>query len=103
MTNLLSQTSSVHQLLLLTIEAVKHVKDDNLKSRMIEALDVYKGAISPSTIYLSEIWDLARLNNVQLTEHEAINILTNAALDIDLNYASRSIEYYFDEFVCRAI
>ncbi|MDZ4141925.1 MAG: hypothetical protein U1C48_07960 [Methylotenera sp.] len=99
MSKLLSQTCSVDSLLSLILEAIEHIQNDNLKNRMKVAVDIYKQAITPSTIYLSEVMDLAKVNNINLTKQNAFDILTNAALDIDLNYASKSIEFHFNEFV----
>ncbi len=95
----LSQTSSVDSLLSIALEALKHIQDDELKNRMQNAISIYEEAITPSTIYLSEVVDLATAENISLSTQAALEILTNAALDIDLNYASKSIQYHFNNFV----
>ena len=75
------------------------INDEELRRRMLSAIAIYQEAITPSTIYLSEVLSLAKISNVKLSTQEALDILTSAALDIDMNYASEAIEYHFNDFV----
>ena len=37
--------------------------------------------------------------NIQVTSQQALEILENAAFDIDLNYAGQAVEYHVDQFL----
>ena len=97
--NFLPQTLIVEKLLEATNKLLPELSDNEHKQLLINALHAFEGAIIPSAIYLDEVHGYALEHNLQVTSQQALEILENAACDIDLNYAGQSVEYHVDQFL----
>lgn len=97
--NYLPQATIVEKLLNLVGEVLPKMPDDNLKQRLLASLKDFEVAITPSTIYLEEVYQHAAIQNIEISQGQAIAILENAAVDIDLNYVTEAVEYHVDEHI----
>lgn len=97
--NYLPQATIVEKLLNLIGEVLPELPDDSLKQKLLDSLKDFEIAITPSTIYLEEVYQYASMQNIEISQEQAIAILENAAVDIDLNYASEAVEYHVDEYI----
>jgi hypothetical protein len=95
----LNQTMIVSNLLEIVNRTIPMLVDSEIKRELHDALSEFETAITPSAIYLEEIFEYAALANVKLTQEQAVEILKSAALDIDCNYVSKAVEYHVDEFI----
>jgi hypothetical protein len=98
--NYLPQTILVEQLLRLVTETLPKLPEDDLKHRLLSCLKEFEVAMTTSAIYLDEVYKKALSEHVILRHDEAVELLSNAASDIDLNYAANAIEYHVDEYLC---
>ena len=89
----------VEKLLDLISEILPALPDDVLKQRLLASLKDFEVAITPSAIGLDEVYELAARQEIELSHEQAISILQNTAVDIDLNYASEAVEYHVDECI----
>lgn len=98
MNNLLEQTGPVNDLLLTSIKALAHIEQAEIRAQLDAAIQVFSRIICPSNISLDEVTDLAEQHQVHTSINEALNILQNAAQDIDFNYAGKAVEYHFNHY-----
>ncbi len=99
--NFLNQATLVTQLLNLVEEALPKIDDDVLRVKITNCLALFEESITPSTIYLDEVFQKAHFARIELSKETAMGILNNAAEDIDLNYVNGAIQYHFDEYVSK--
>jgi hypothetical protein len=97
--NYLPQATIVERLLNLVGEVLPNLPDNALKQRLLSSLKDFEVAITPSTIYLEEVYQWAAIQNIKVSQEQAITILEDAALDIDFNYVSDAVEYHVDEHI----
>src|SRR5665647_1213524 len=95
----LMQTGMVEKLLEAASSILPALPEGEPKQTLIEAMDNFKDAITPSTLFLSEVYEYLSAHSSDLTREEAINLLENAAYDIDLNFASEAVIYHVDEYI----
>ena len=96
--NFLPQTLIVEKLLEATSKLLPELLESENKQLLINALHEFESAIAPSAIYLGEVHSYASEQNLEVTSQQALEILENAAFDIDLNYAGQAVEYHVDQF-----
>ena len=99
----LEQASLVQTLIENVIRSLDCIQDDVVKSMLMESLEPFSYSIIPTTIDVNEIKTLANEYNASLTDVEALKILDNICLDIDLNCVNDSIRYHFDNFIVERI
>lgn len=97
--NYLPQATIVEKLLNLIGEVLPKLPDDSLKQGLLTSLKDFEVAITPSAICLEEVYRHAARQDIEVSQEQAITILENAALDIDLNYVSDAVEYHVDEHI----
>ena len=97
--NFLPQTLIVEKLLETTSKLLPELPESRNKQLLINALHEFENAITPSAVYLDEVHSHAFEQNIQVTSQQALEILENAAFDIDLNYAGQAVEYHVDQFL----
>ncbi len=95
----LMQTGIVEQLLGAATNILPILPEGESKQAFIKAMDNFKDVITPSAISLSEIYEYLSTHSIAPTKEEAINLLENAAYDIDLNYATDAVIYHVDEYI----
>lgn len=100
MKKLLNQPEPLTRLTSLSLEALKHIDNQNLKVQLAEVIELFNHAICPSLIHISDVFQVADKYNISISEEQAMEILYNASLDIDLNYTKHSVEYHFNELFC---
>ena len=99
----LPQTLIVERLIIAVNKIIPSLLENNNKKLLMNALEEFKGATTPSSIYIKEVQDQISKQNITVTSQQAYSILQNASLDIDLNYTSQAIEYHIDEFLMNLI
>ena len=99
----LPQAILVEQLLGLVAELIPKLPEDDFKQRLLSCLKEFEVAMTPSTIYLDEVYKKALSKQVVISHKVAVEILSNVASDIDLNYAINAIEYHVDEYICSTL
>ena len=97
--NFLPQTLIVEKLLEATSNLLPELPESGNKQLLINALNEFERAIAPSAIYLNEVHNYVLEQNLEVTTQQALEILENAAFDIDLNYAGQAVEYHVDQFL----
>ena len=97
--NFLPQTLIVEKLLEATNKLLPDFPENDHKQLLINALHEFESAITPSAIYLVEVENYTLKQNSHVTNQQALQILQNAASDIDLNYAGQAVEYHVDQFI----
>lgn len=95
MNDLLKQTKPVDDLLIKSINALAHIEHAEIREQLKAAIQVFSRVICPSNITLNDVNELAEQYQVTVPITQALNILQNAALDIDFNYARKAVEYHF--------
>jgi hypothetical protein len=98
MNSLLEQTGPVNDLLLMSIKALSHIENIEIREELEAAIKVFSRVICPSNISLDEVTDLAEKYQINIPNQQALNILQNAANDIDFNYAGQAVEYHFEHY-----
>ncbi len=96
MDSILEQTGPVDDLLLVSIKALNYIDHAEIRAQLETAIKVFSRIICPSNISLDEVSALAEKYQVNISKEQALNILQNAALDIDFNYSEKAVEYHFD-------
>ena len=95
----LHQTMLVSKLLEVINRIVPQLDDNLLKAELLDRLSDFESAVIPSAIYLEEVFDYAAIEGIEITQEQAVQILKNAALDIDMNYVAKAVEYHVDLFI----
>lgn len=95
----LPQTLIVEKLLVIVDKLLPTLVENDYKKSLVNALEQFKSAITPSAIYIKDIESYVSKQNIILTSNEAFLVLQNASLDIDLNYTKQSVRYHVDEFI----
>jgi len=98
MNNLLKQTEPVNDLLLMSMNALAHIEHAEIRAQLKAAIQVFSRVICPSNISLEEVKNLAAKYQVNIPTQQALNILQNAAFDIDFNYSRKAVEYHFSYY-----
>lgn len=95
----LPQTLIVEKLLVIVDKLLPTLVENDNKKSLVNALEQFKSAITPSAIYIKDIESYVSKQNIILTSNEAFLVLQNASLDIDLNYTKQAVRYHVDEFI----
>ena len=95
----LMQTEIVERLLNINSQILPTLPESELKQALVDAMKNFKIAITPSAIFLSEIYDNLTDHSINLNREEATRLLNTAAQDIDLNYASNAVAYHTDQYI----
>ena len=98
--NHLPQAVLVEQLLGLVAELIPKLPEDNFKQRLLSCLKEFEVVMIPSTISLDEVYKKALSEHIVISPKVAVEILINAANDINQNYATSAIKYHVDEYIC---
>ena len=93
------QTEIVERLLSVNSQILPMLPEGELKQALVDAMENFKVAITPSAIFLSEIYGNLSIHSIKLNKKEATQILNTAAQDIDLNYASNAVIYHTDQYI----
>ena len=101
--NFLPQTLIVEKLLVIVDKLLPTLVENDNKKSLVNALEQFKSAITPSAIYIKDVESYVSKQNIILTSNEAFLILQNASLDIDLNYTKQAVRYHVDEFIINSI
>ena len=101
--NHLPQAILVEQLLGLVAELIPKLPEDNFKQRLLSCLKEFEVVMTPSTINLDEIYKKALSEHIVISHKVAVEILINAANDINQNYAINAIKYHVDEYICSTL
>lgn len=99
MNTFLPQAGIVEHLLNAAIEALHEMPESETKAKLHAAIEPFGSAITPSVIFLEEIYDYATSQAIKINEEQAISILETAARDIDTNYVTDAVIYHVDEFI----
>lgn len=99
----LPQTLIVERLLFIIDKILPTLLENDDKKQLLNALEVFKHATTPSTIHIEDVENLVSKRNIIVSSQQAYLILQNASLDIDLNYTSQAIEYHVDEFIINEV
>ncbi len=95
----LMQTEIVEKLLKVNSKVLPTLPEGDLKNALIEAMENFKVAITPSTLYLNDIYSILQIHSMNLNKIDAIQLLNSAAKDVDLNYASSVVSYHVDNYI----
>ncbi|MDP2153748.1 MAG: hypothetical protein Q8J66_08840 [Methylotenera sp.] len=95
----LMQTGIVERLLEAVVIVMPTLPEGESKQNLMEAMDVFKEAITPSALFLSEVHEYLSSHSITIGAGEAVQLLENAAYDIDLNHASDAVIYHVDEYL----
>jgi hypothetical protein len=93
----LSQAKIVQDLLEAATNVLPFLTDEDVKTPLLEALSAFETAITPSAIFLSEIYEWSDSLGVEIEKNKAVTLLENAALDIDESYVTESIIQQINE------
>ena len=96
--NYLPQSAIVTQLISHVLELLPSLPENQLKAAILDTLEEFKSAITPSAIYLEEVYDYAGHRSIKLSETDAIEILQNANYDLEYGFAD-TIETHVNEFI----
>jgi hypothetical protein len=99
MNSFLPQAGIVERLLNASIRALHEMPEGETKAMLQTAIEPFGSAITPSVIFLDEVYDYANSQAIEITEEQAISILETAASDIDTNYVTDAVIYHVDEFI----
>lgn len=99
----LMQTGIVEKLLNAVTSILPDLSEGESKRSLIEAMDNFKHAITPSTIFLSEIDEHLATHSLKISREEAIQLLESAAYDIDLNYVADALADNVDQYLSEEI
>ena len=99
----LPQTLIVKRLLISVDKILPALLENDDKRQLLNAMEEFKGATTPCAIHIKEVQNLVSKRNIIVNSQQAYSILQNASFDIDLNYASKAIEYHVDEFIINEI
>ena len=103
MIRLLEQTGPVNDLLKSSCLALTQIDNYEIRQQLEAAIQVFNRIICPSNISLDEVEELAEKYQIDITSDTAFDILKEAAMDIDFNYAGQAVEYHFDEYVMKTL
>ena len=95
----LQQTTAVQILIENVINSLNFIQDDEAKNKLISSLEPFYYSVVPTTIDVNEIKAMAKEYNISLTHIEALEILDDLCLDIDLNCVEDCMKYHFNEFI----
>lgn len=99
----LPQSVLVEELLRLVSEIIPNLPEGEFKQKLLNCVEKFEFAITPSIIYLDEVYQKTTSQDIVLSREEAIQILNNAAQDIDSNYVSVALQYHIDEYLCSTL
>lgn len=99
MNKFLEQSSVVESLLDKATKSLDYISDNNIRDELILALKPFHYSSSPTTIDVKEIKSMAAKFDIPMTQKQALKILDNVGVDLDLNYVDDCIKYHFDEFI----
>lgn len=97
--NFLPQTEIVETLLNSIVDLLAVSPDSEQKRKVLNAFEPFRNTIVPSALGLDEVKHQMKESGLEFNMFAALNILFNAAYDVDLNYASEAIEYHTDEYI----
>lgn len=100
MTGYLPQALVVENLIKAVMKNIDSLPEGENKESLIAALKQFEVSIVPSTIYLEEIEDYMAEHSIVLNQVDMVNILKETAMDMDLNYVNKAVEYHCDEYIC---
>lgn len=99
MNSFLPQVGIVENLLTACIKAMGELPEGKAKAMLQAALEPFGSAITPSVIFLDEVYEYASSQSIEISAEQATSILETAALDIDTNYVTDAVVYHIDEFI----
>jgi hypothetical protein len=95
----LEQSSAVNLLLNSAVKSLNYIQDKETKTKLIESLKPFCSAIAPTTIDVYEIKSLAKELKIEMSNTEALEVLTDLCVSFDLNCVNNYIRFYFDEVI----
>lgn len=95
----LPQAGIVEKLLNASIDALQVMPESETKVMLKAAIEPFNSAITPSVIFLEEVFAYASSQSIEVSTEQAILILETAANDIDTNYVTDAVVYHVDEFI----
>lgn len=99
MNSFLPQAGIVENLLTACIAVMEELPAGKAKAVLQAALEPFGSAITPSVIFLDEVYEYASSQSIEINAEQATSILETAALDIDTNYVTDAVVYHVDEFI----
>ena len=97
--NFFPQTEIVEALLNSVVGLLAVSPDTEQKRKALKTLEPFRNTIVPSALGLDEVKQQMKESGLKFDMFGALDILLNAAYDVDLNYASQAIEYHTDEYI----
>jgi hypothetical protein len=95
----LEQSSVVQTLIDKVEKSLDYISDNGIRNELICALKPFHYSTTPTTIDIAEIKSIAAKFDISLTHKQALKVLDNTRLDLDLNCVNDCIKYHFDEFI----
>jgi hypothetical protein len=95
----LEQSSVVQTLIDKVTKSLDYISDNSIRNELICALKPFHYSTARTTIDIAEIKSMAAKFDIPMTYKQALKVLDNTRLDLDLNCVNDCIKYHFDEFI----